>query len=133
MEIVQKETNLTEQEVQSLPDLPSGFCFVSSPTLAKTFAVRFRTTFTESPHVVDPFEEFQVELEKNQVFELDSVLLDFLPIKTTKLASIHSDINQKAKTKATIKEITETLERMSKEGNLVRKQSPMGVEYSLSS
>jgi hypothetical protein len=133
MEMVQKETNLTEQEVQTLPDLPSGYCFVSSPTLPKTFAVRFRTTFTESPHVVDPFEEFQEELGRNQVFELDSVLLNFLPIKTTKLAGIHSDINAKAKTNASIKEITETLERMSKQGDIKRVKSPMGVEYSLSS
>lgn len=131
MEMVQKETNLTEQEVQTLPDLPSGFCFVSSPTLAKTFAVRFRTTFTESPHVVDPFEEFQVELANNQPFELDNILLDFLPIRSTKLASIHSDINVKAKSNVSMKDITDTLKRLSVSGTIKEKKSPMGSDYSL--
>lgn len=129
MEMVQKETNLTEQEVQSLPDLPSGFCFVSSPTLPKTFAVRFRTTFTESPHVVDPFEEFQVELGKNQVFELDNVLLEFLPFRSTSLAGMHSAINAKAKTNVSIKDINDTLNRMSKNGVILEKKSVMGIEY----
>lgn len=129
MEMVQKETNLTEPEVQTLPDLPSGYCFVSSPTLAKTFAVRFRTTFTESPHVVDPFEEFQVELGKQSVYSLDTVLLDFLPLKTTKLATVHADIEAKAKTKVSIKEITDTLNRMHKQGDIKQKKSPMGIEY----
>ena len=131
MEMVQKETNLTEEEVQTLPDLPSGFCFVSSPTLAKTFAVRFRTTFTESPHVVDPFEEFQVELEKSQPFELDNILLDFLPIRSTKLASIHSDISAKAKGNISIKDITDTLKRLTVNGIINEKKSPMGSDYTL--
>lgn len=129
MEMVQKETNLNELEVATLPDLPSGFCFVSSPTLPKTFAIRFRTTFTESPHAVDPFEEFYEELDKQNAYSLDSVLMKFLPIKTAKLASIHGDIEIEAKAKVPIKEVTDTLDRMVRQGDVKRKKTPFGDEF----
>lgn len=129
MEMVEKETNLTPQEVKTLPDLPSGFCFVSSPILAKTFAVRFRTTFTESPHVVDPFDEFSENFQRNRTTGLDSILKDFLPIKSTKIPRIQGDISQKAGKQVAIQEITEELERMVVNGLVDKKQSAMGVEY----
>ena len=129
MEMVEKETNLTPQEVKTLPDLPSGFCFVSSPILAKTFAVRFRTTFTESPHVVDPFDEFQMQVELTKPTGLDKVLKEFLPIKSTKIPRIQGDISDKANQPVSIQEITDELERMAASGLVIKKQSPMGIEF----
>ncbi|AJD93582.1 hypothetical protein JMA_42650 (plasmid) [Jeotgalibacillus malaysiensis] len=129
MEMVEKETNLTPQEVKTLPDLPSGFCFISSPILAKTFAVRFRTTFTESPHVVDPFDEFQMQVELTKPTGLDKVLKEFLPIKSTKIPRIQGDISDKANQPVSIQEITDELERMAASGLVIKKQSPMGIEF----
>lgn len=129
MEMVEKETNLTPLEVKTLPDLPSGYCFVSSPILAKTFAVRFRTTFTESPHVVDPFEEFQEMYEMNRTTGLSDILKEFLPIKSTKIPRIQGDINAKANKVVPIQEIIEELDKMCLNGMIDKKTSMMGVEY----
>lgn len=129
MEMVEKETNLTPQEVKTLPDLPSGFCFISSPVLAKTFAVRFRTTFTESPHVVDPFAEFEVEFGRNQTNGLGAVLLDFLPIHTGKIPRKHADINAKMGETVATQDIVLELERLVKQGKAIKKSNVMGDEY----
>lgn len=129
MEMVEKETNLTPEEVKTLPDLPSGFCFVSSPILNKTFAVRFRTTFTESPHVVDPFDEFQTHMQSIRPTGLDKILKEFLPLKSMKLPRYESDIREKAGRTVSMQDITEELERMVSSGIITKSVSPMGVEY----
>lgn len=129
MEMVQKETNLTEDEVRKLPDLLSGSCFVSSPILPKTFAVRFRTTFTEPPNTKDPFQELdQFTISKDKE-ELSDFLYEKLPIALNKIASIHSEVNQKLSGSYTVQDISDTLKEMAISGKVVEKKSPFGLMY----
>lgn len=129
MEMIQKETNLTPEEVKTLPDLPSGHCFVFSPTLPKTFAVQFRTTFTASPHSVDPFEEFVGYLKETAKDDVDDALLSILPIETGKMARIQSQLSDILGKSVDIETITKSLEKMEKEGRILAKKNPFGKSY----
>ncbi|MEC3270638.1 ATP-binding protein [Bacillus thuringiensis] len=129
MEMVRKETNLTEDEMKRLPELPSGNCFVSSATLPKTFAVRFRTTFTKSPHMLDPFDEFHMFIEDMEKNDLSKVLKEFLPIKMGKLPKIHEDINERAGRIVSMVDIADELTKMTRLGIVVEKKTSFGSEY----
>ena len=56
---IKMECNLSEEELDLLPELPSGYCIATSPTLSKNFHVKFRSTFTKSPHTLDCFKELK--------------------------------------------------------------------------
>lgn len=129
MDMVKKETNLTDEEVQKLPDLLSGSCFVSSPILPKTFAVRFRTTFTESPNTKDPYQELdQFSVNQNQE-ELANYLEGKLPIHLNKIAMLHSEANQVLTGNYSVQDISDTLKQMATNGKVVEKRSPFGLIY----
>lgn len=129
MVTISKETNLTEEEAKTLPDLPSGHCFISSATLTKTFPVRFRTSFTKSPHTIDPFKELNQYLKEMQVSDISEILLNFLPLKATKISCVHSDIIKAVGKEVGVIEIIETLEKMVKVGRITAKKTPFGSEY----
>lgn len=129
IEMIRKETNLTEEEVKRLPNLLSGSCFVSSPILPKTYAVRFRTTFTVAPNVKDSFEELDDYYKPNENDELFDYLYKHLPIDTLHMTDLHTDVNKKLKKKYTVKDIKEKLEEMRDSGKIVEERSPMGMIY----
>lgn len=127
MQMIQKETNLTEEQMAQLPDLPSGHCFVSSATLPKTFAVRFRTTFTQSPHLSDPFEELA---ERRQIITpLKQEILKRAEgvLREPKIAQIYPEIEEKFD--VSLEEVKEAIREMVIEGLLSQKKTLMGFEY----
>lgn len=129
MEMVKKETNLTEEEVRKLPNLLSGSCFISSPILPKTFAVRFRTTFTVSPNTEDPYDELDKFYNPNEESELSKLLYKHLPIDTTNISNVHTDANKQLKRNYTVKDIMDTLEKMASIGKITEERSPFGSIY----
>lgn len=128
LDLIQRETNLTEEEMKRLPHLSSGSCFISSPILSKNFAVRFRTTFTEPPNTKDPFEELDL-FTVNEDEKLMDILVSHLPIHSRKLVEIHSEVNSKLSKKYSINDIKQTLEKMAANGKIVKKASPFGDIY----
>lgn len=56
---IKMECNLNDTELDLLPDLPSGYCIATSPTFSKNFHMKFRSTFTKSPHTLDCFNELR--------------------------------------------------------------------------
>lgn len=129
MEIVKKETNLREEEVRKLPDLPSGSCFISSPILPKTFSISFRTTFSDPPNTKDPFEElnqFSVSADRE---DLASFLLTKKQVVATKMAELHKEVNQQFPQVYNIKDISDTLNDLVRSGKFKKEQTPMGVIY----
>lgn len=127
MQMIQKETNLTEEQMAQLPDLPSGHCFVSSATLPKTFAVRFRTTFTQSPHLSDPFEELA---ERRQVLTpLKQSILKHAEkgLRSQQITKIFPELEDEFE--ATLKEVEDAIREMVIEGLLSQKKTVMGYEY----
>lgn len=127
MQMIQKETNLTEEQMAQLPDLPSGHCFVSSATLPKTFAVRFRTTFTQSPHTNDPFEE--LKKRRSQMTPLKEAILKHCDpvLRTQQIPKIFPDLE--AEFDVTMEDVEETLLEMISQDLISQKKALMGFEY----
>lgn len=127
MQMIQKETNLSADQMAQLPDLPSGHCFVSSATLPKTFAVRFRTTFTQSPHSNDPFDELNEKRQaltplKKKILELCDPRLRMTQLpKLMSSGQLTGDLN----------EIEETIIELVQEGVILKEKTIMGEEYKL--
>ncbi|PLS19738.1 ATP-binding protein [Bacillus sp. M6-12] len=126
MEMIEKETNLNDDQVKRLPELTSGNAFVSSATLNKTMYIRFRTTKTESPHGKNPFDELD---DFNNSDKLKGILKELLPLSDTTIQKVHSQINQKMSKAMSIKEIQETLEEMAQYGEIKKEKSPFGSRY----
>lgn len=129
METARKETDLTDEELEKLPNLLSGSCFVTSPILPKTFAVRFRTTFTVSPNTTDAFEEMDQYETPNNRKELSDYLCKHLPIELSKIAIIHTEIEQTLEGSYSASDISDTLKEMETNGKVVGKKSPFGLIY----
>lgn len=127
MQMIQKETNLTEEQMAQLPDLPSGHCFVSSATLPKTFAVRFRTTFTQSPHLSDPFEELSQRREV--ITPLKQAILGHAEkvLRSQQVLKIFPELEEKFD--VTLDEVEDAIREMVIEGMLSQKKTIMGFEY----
>lgn len=129
MELVKKETNLTEEEVQKLPSLPSGSCFVSTPILPKTFSVKFRTTFTKSPNTRNPFDELDKFSITKDLKQLESFLMNNLPIHLGKMPALHNKVVQEYGMEFEVSDISELLKTMALNGNIIEKKTPMGLMY----
>lgn len=69
MEMIKKETNLTEQEGKKLPFLSSGNAFILNPKMGKTLYVRFRGSQTQSPHGKNPFDELDAFDSEEKVIQ----------------------------------------------------------------
>lgn len=126
MNAIKVESNLTNEEFSRLPDLVSGNCFVSSATLRKNYFVKFRTSRTKSPHQFDPFDELETYKKDIEKTSLSVVLMNFLPIKQSKIQTIHAEVNKAYGSSVTVEEITAELEKMARKGDVSKKKSPMG-------
>lgn len=129
MQMIQKETNLNEEQMAQLPDLPSGHCFVSSATLPKTFAVRFRTTFTQSPHSKDPFEELAEK--KVAITPIKKALLEQCnpTLRKPQLAKLLPELNELFG--VSLEDVEATLNEMVGQGLIAKQKALMGYEYTL--
>lgn len=131
MQVAKVEGNLTDAQVTTLPDLASGNCFVSSAILNKTYPVRFRTTFSKAPNVSDPFDELKARL-KCTANELETILIDRLPIDSIKLGKQLPEIKKALGRSVTPKEITDCLDDLAMKGKINKIKAPgTGVKYKL--
>lgn len=129
MEMIQKETNLNQEQMAQLPDLPSGHCFVSSATLPKTFAVRFRTTFTQSPHTNDPFDELKQRRSQTTPLQtaLEGKCVPFL--RTTQLPKVLEELEEELGESLSLGVVEDALDQLVRNGTIIKKKSLMGDEY----
>lgn len=130
MQVAKVEGNLTDGEVSRLPDLSSGNCFVSSAILNKTYAVRFRTTFSKAPNVLDPFDEMEAEIKETDN-ELHKTLMKFLPITTLSLGRNLSKICEEYDKNVSLKEVTAALEEMVNANIVAKEKDAIGLKYVL--
>lgn len=128
MEVAKVEGNLTDNQVITLPDLPSGNCFVSSATLNKTYPVLFRTTFSKAPNVSDPFEEL-TNLRKNSNEEMFEILKKYLPLTTIGLGKILPNLKADIGKQISIKDATDILNDLVSSGQIKFEKSPVGSRY----
>lgn len=129
MNVARIEGNLTQLQTSTLPDLSSGNCFISSAILTKTYPIRFRTTFSKAPNVLDPFNELN-EMFSYTENELEDILMNYLPIDSMKLGKKIPEIaNQLGKTLST-KELIDVLDELARKGMITKTKIPgIGVKY----
>lgn len=133
IELVQRETNLTEEQMRQLPNLTSGSCFFASSALPKTYAVQFRSTYTKSPHQSDPFSELYKKNNESQgPSRLEKVLTELCPSEGWRSANIRKsidNINDKLGEEAMFSEITKTLDAMVDKHKMRVEKTPAGSIY----
>lgn len=59
IQIIAQETDLSQEEMRSLPKLRSGHYYISSAIFGRTFAVQGRMAKTSAPHRPNPFDELK--------------------------------------------------------------------------
>lgn len=134
MELVRQETNLNAEQMAQLPELQSGHCFVSSAILPKTFSVQFRTTYTKSPHTVDPFEELKTKMDAEDL-ELTKLLTQFCRkgMRVTDIPRKHLPLlSNELNRSITFEEIQDALASLERKNLITKIQSPFGITYQAS-
>lgn len=133
LDLIAKETNLSEIDIYDLPNLQSGDCFATSAILVKNFLVRFRTSFTIAPNTADPFDDNLMFFEANnqKTNQLENSLISCLPIRTVDLKARLPEINKKLETAFSIKTLGITLDNMVEKQIIAKENTPFGSEYHL--
>ena len=91
---VQKETDLSEEEIERLPYINSGETFISSSIYGKTISALIRYNVTDVKAKSNPFDELdEVSLSKEEEF-----LIKKLPINTLKIVSLANEMSTEDKT-----------------------------------
>lgn len=128
IQVIREETDLSGEEAQRLPYLPSGSAFVSSAIWGRTVAVRVRVAKTTSPHALNPFDELDqtFQAQEDSLFE---VLTGMFPINPANLNSCLQDIQKKLGKTITCQEIIAFLEAQVKKGRVAKEPSPFGPIY----
>lgn len=138
METIKKECNLTEEELLLLPDFPSGYCIVTSPTLPKNFNIKFRAGYTKKPHRVDCFEElYKYNSENVDLLDekIKKVILDYLSsnskIEERSYTKLIPEIEGVVGSGVELDFVRDTLDNLSKLGVIKKMKSPFGSYYQL--
>lgn len=124
MEMIQAETNLTEEQMNNLPSLTSGHAYVSSAVLAETFYIKFRATKTTSPHENHPFDELE-SFGQTKNKELRKAIQHYLPIRVEEIPSILQNLS----ILCTVEDFQRELQAMAREGEITEERSPFGSMY----
>lgn len=129
IEVAKIEGNLSNNQVETLPDLASGNCFVSSAILNKTYPVRFRTTFSKAPNVSDPFDELKIKLSTPSS-SIEEVVMKFLPLDTIGVGRKLVDIKKELGYEISPKDVINALESLAEKGLVTKQKVPgIGVKY----
>lgn len=128
---IREETDITAEEAKRLPYLQSGDAFISSAIIGRTVAIRVRAAKTKSPHTENPFLELKMETQKDQDKILEMVI-DKLPFFDGKLNEIISTLEKEKGVRISYKELTHKLELLCKNGKIVKRETPFGIEWNVS-
>lgn len=132
LETISKESGLSPREIQLLPDLPSGHCFISSATIPKQFHLTIRSAFTKAPKQLNPFDEQPLVEELNEV---DDFILLFITnqsgqkIRNNQFVELQQQISACLGKFLDIRELIDSLDNLAVRGDLKKRELGMGVEY----
>ena len=138
MEIIKKECSLTEQESILLPDFPSGYCIVTSPTLSKNFNIKFRAGYTKTPHRLDCFEELREYNSKN----IDSIdimieeyILEYLKenkvLDSRSYSKVITELENRTEKEVTVDFLLSFLNNLDSIGKITKQKTVMGQVFKL--
>ena len=122
---VEKETDLSKEEIERLPYINSGECFISSSMLGKTMSILVRYNVTADKSKVNPFDE----LNSQNLSEVQEYLLEILPINTINMSSKLEDINKKFNKIFTTTDLISELETLVSQNKITKDKTPLGNSY----
>lgn len=123
-----EETDLTSEDANRLPYLPSGECFVSSAVIGRTIAVRVRCSITKSPNSVNPFDELD-SMSVGESNPLTVGILAQLPFQTAQLHKVLQDIEKQTNVRSSMNELKSHLEELVDQGRVIANKTPFGDKY----
>ena len=114
---IKKETDLSKSDIERLPYLKSGDCFVSSAIFQRSLPVRIRLSFTKTPYTENPFEELKREQEKK-----DEVVFSYIRetglIEENMLHITLKELERRGLMLSGEDELMSILSRLSKDGKI---------------
>ena len=122
---VEKETDLSREEIDRLPYINSGESFISSSIYGKTMSVLIRFNVTDVESKANPFNELEEETHNS----LQDELLKLLPIDNRSMPSVINSLKKSCNKDYTIAEITNELEELVKNGEVFKMKGPLGSTY----
>lgn len=126
IETLRTECNLTNHELNSLPDLQSGNAYVSSPIYSKKYFIKFRCTHTQDTKISNIFDE----VLKFKLSEFDKYLIDSCPIHISKILNILKAIEEDFDKVYTENELKDKLDNLVIHGYLKKEDIPVfGIRY----
>lgn len=136
MEIIKKECSLTEQESLLLPDFPSGYCIVTSPTLSKNFNIKFRAGYTKTPHRLDCFEELR-EYNRKNIESIDTTIenyiLEYLKVNkvldSRSYSKVITELESITNKEVTVEFLLSFLNNLDSIGKIVKQKTVMGQVF----
>ena len=135
---IKMECNLNNAELDLLPDLPSGYCIATSPTLSKNFHIKFRSTFTKSPHTLDCFKELrdynnkhnnQDEAEKRALEHVLSFVNTVKTVRQSSYPTLIRDLSRITNKDVTIEYVLFILEKLYSIEKIAVQRHAMGDVY----
>lgn len=122
---VQKETDLSSEEIERLPYINSGECFISSSIYGKTMSALIRYNVTDVKSKSNPFDEL-TEIKQTAI---QKALIRCLPIDAVKIDEVVDKI--KAMLGKTYKpsDLIEELEQMVDNNTIYKKNGVLGNKY----
>lgn len=125
-----EETDLTGEDANRLPYLPSGECFVSSAVIGRTIAIRVRCAITKSPNSVNPFDELDT-MSIGDSNPLTAVVMARLPFQTSQLHAILPEIERQANIRTSMNELKSHLEELVDQGRILSEKNVFGEKFTL--
>ena len=132
LETISKESGLSQREVNLLPDLASGNCFISSATLTKQFPLTIRSAFTKAPKSLNPFDEKPLVNELSEIGDFMMLYISNLSgekIRNNQFVELQHSISTTLNVQLDIKEVINHLDELAYRGDLKKRELGMGVEY----
>lgn len=134
MEVFRAEANLTDEDLQVLPNLTSGHCFASSAMFSKNFAVQFKSPLTIAPKSEDPFDQLPPLNAETPEMVCIREILKGCPngtIRQHQLGVLLAPLMAKFGNHWTTERLLETLNQMGERGDLAVIPSMIGNEFKL--
>lgn len=133
IDMVSKETNLTNEETKRLPFLTAGQGFILNPKFGRTLYIRFRATNTISPHSLNPYDELENYdiVEDDEVTLIVSYLKELSPktLPEMNLKPLQLKLEEELDKTYSIIELKEKLQELHLNGYIQYKKSSMGGSY----
>lgn len=128
LDLIEKETDLSRNDIKRLPYLNSGNAFISSAILGKTLSIRFRANYTAPKITRHPFDELS-DFDGDD--ELEKFLIEKLPITTLNIGDIITEASKKFNRIITLEDASNILDEMANKKIITKDNTSLGFYYSI--